>query len=116
MADIMGSMSTAITLLSRLKRISDNIKDAEFSNLLAQLSIDLSEARVQCAALTEENAALKRRIREFEAVGGERCPKCRQAGWRLEDSKPDAIFGDMGVARRTYRCSDCGFSESKLVK
>jgi hypothetical protein len=115
MADIIGPLSTAIGLLSRLKAISDNIRNAEFSNLLAELNIDLSRARVECAALAEENANLKRRIRELEAVEGERCPKCRQYGWRLEDSKPDPPFAGLGVVRRTYRCSLCGFSDFQTV-
>ena len=57
MANIIGSLAAAITVLSRLKQVGDRIKDAEFSALLAELNIDLSQARVENAALVEENAA-----------------------------------------------------------
>jgi hypothetical protein len=96
--------------------INESIKSAEFSNLLAELNIDLSQARVECAALAEENAALKRRIRELEGTQGEQCPKCRRYTWVLEKSEPDRIFGAVGGSRRTYKCSACGFSESGLTK
>jgi predicted nucleotide-binding protein len=48
------------------------------------------------------------------AVTGERCPKCFQNGWHIESSAPDDTFGVLGVAKRTYKCHLCGFTESKL--
>ena len=71
---------------------------------------------VENAALAEENTTLKQRIRELEGLDGEKCPKCRRMGWRIVDSKPDPTFGDLGGTRRTYKCSECGLSESKLVQ
>ena len=116
MADLIRPLSAAIALLARLRQISGKIKDAEFSNLLAELNINLSDARVENAALFEENATLKRRIRELEGLDGEKCPSCRKMGWRLVDSQPDRTFGELGGIRRTYKCSECGLSESKLVR
>ena len=48
------------------------------------------------------------------AFTGALCPKCRQNGWHVESSAPDVTFGVLGVAKRTYKCDFCGFTESKL--
>jgi hypothetical protein len=63
----------------------------------------------------EENQELKAKVRELESADGDPCPKCRKRGWQLESSKPDRTFGDLGGIRRVYKCSLCGFSESKLI-
>ncbi len=112
--DIVTTISTAILLVSRLKEISENIKDAEFKNLLADLSLELANAKLKIASLIEENTELKSKLRVIENTEGEPCPKCHKRGWHLEESKPDKIFGDLGGMRRLYKCSICGFSEGKL--
>jgi hypothetical protein len=43
------AITNAIGLLTRLKRISGNIRDAEFKNLLADLSLDLPEVKMKMA-------------------------------------------------------------------
>jgi predicted nucleotide-binding protein len=48
--------------------------------------------------------------------GAESCPKCRQPGWQIESSAPDDVFGELGVSKRVYKCTFCGFTESKLSK
>ncbi|MBA4742846.1 MAG: hypothetical protein H2060_09100 [Azoarcus sp.] len=65
--DIISGISTSITLARRLREISKNIEDAEFKNLLADLSSELSDVKLeaaslkdQIAALQEENALLKK--------------------------------------------------------
>ncbi len=115
MGDIVTTISTAITLASRLKEISNNIQDAEFKNLLADLSLELAEAKMKIASLVEENTELKSKIRAIENAEGEPCPKCHKRGWHIEDSKPDKIFRDLGGIRRIYKCSICGFTEENLL-
>ena len=115
MADVVSSISTAISLLTRLKKVSENIKDAEFKNLLADLSLELAEAKMRMANLLEENANLHSKIRELESAGGEPCPECHKRTWELEGSRKDGDFGDMGVFWREYKCSDCGYSEEKMI-
>lgn len=114
-ADVVASISTAISIASRLKKISENIKDAEFKNLLADLSLELADVKMKLAGVLEENIKLTEKIRELENVEGEPCPRCHKRGWQLQDSKPDPHFGRLGGIRRTYKCSLCGFSEEKLV-
>jgi len=113
--DLVSSLSTAISIASRLKKISENIKDAEFKNLLADLSLELADLKMKLAGVLEDNVRLKERVKDLEKVGGELCVKCHKYGWQLETSTPDPIFGPVGGIRRTYKCSFCGFSEEKLV-
>jgi hypothetical protein len=65
--------------------------------------------------VNEENAELKAKVRELDSAEADPCPKCRKRGWQLESSEPDDMFGELGGIRRLYKCSFCGFSESKLI-
>jgi len=115
MTDIVASISSAISLASRLKAISANIKDAEFANLLADLSLEQANAKAALAGLIDENTQLKQQIRGLEKTERDPCPKCLKEGWHVEGSRPDRTFGALGGIRRTYRCSLCGFTEERLV-
>jgi ribosomal protein L37E len=115
MVEIISSISNAISLVSRLKKISENVRDAELKNLLADLSLELAEAKMKMASLIGENVDLQNRIRELESVEGDPCPRCRKRGWHIEKSEPDENFGEMGGIRRTYQCSLCGFTEERLI-
>lgn len=116
MTDLISSVSTAITLATRLREISKNIEDAEFKNLVADLSIELAEAKQKIADLISENTKLNERINSLTSATGERCPKCNNLTFELISTKPHKIFGDMGTMEREYVCSGCGFAESKLIE
>ncbi len=115
MSDLVSTISSAITLASRLKEISNNIQDAEFKNLLADLRLELADAKNDIATLLEENTELKSKLRSIENADGEPCPRCHKRGWHIESSKPDSVFGNLGGVRRLYKCSVCDFSEEQLV-
>jgi predicted RNA-binding Zn-ribbon protein involved in translation (DUF1610 family) len=115
MGDIISTISSAISLVSKLKKIGQNIRDAEFKNVLADLSLQLADAKMKLAAIIEENTQLKEKVRALENAEEEPCPKCNKRGWHIEDSKPDANFGVLGGIRRTYKCPFCGFSEERLI-
>lgn len=108
-------ISTAITIARKLKEVSDKIKDADFKNLLADLTLELAEIKTQLADVLEENTRLKARISDLESTEGEKCPECLKRGWKLESSHPDAVFGQLGGIHRIYKCSLCGFTEGKLL-
>jgi hypothetical protein len=57
--DIITTISTSITLAKRLREISKNIEDAEFKNLLADLSSELADLKLEAASLKERLAALQ---------------------------------------------------------
>jgi hypothetical protein len=113
--EIISSITSAIVIARKLKEVSDKIKDANFKNLVADLTLELAKIKTQLAEFMEENTRLKSKINDLENNGGEKCPKCLRRGWGLESSHPDPTFGELGAIRRTYKCSLCGFSENKLI-
>ena len=116
MTDIISSISTAISLAKRLTDISKNISNAEFKNLLANLSIELADAKLRIADLISENIELKNKLIEAQSAKGKNCPKCSNRTFELVSSQPHPTFGDLGALERQYQCSSCGFSEAKMVK
>jgi superfamily II helicase len=57
--DIVSTVSNSITLVQRLREISKNIAEAEFKNLLADLSSELADVKLEAAALKEKIANLQ---------------------------------------------------------
>jgi hypothetical protein len=111
------AITNALGLLTQLKQISGNIRDAEFKNLLADLSLELAEVKMKMAGLMNENLELQNRIKELESVEGDPCPKCRKRGWQIEKSEkhPQRTLAKVGFLLRTYKCSLCGFSEERMI-
>jgi len=70
MADIITSVSTAITIAKRLNEISKNIQDAEFKNLLADLSLELADTKLKLSEIIIENSDLKEKISNIEHSKG----------------------------------------------
>jgi regulator of replication initiation timing len=114
MIEVISSVTTAIKLVSRLKEISEKLKDAQLNNLVGDLSLQLADLKVKLATVVEENVTLKQRVRELQNVEGEPCPRCQKRSWQLESSRRDSVFGSLGGMRRVYKCSSCGFSEEQL--
>lgn len=63
-------MELAKTLVATGKQL----KDAELSNLLADLSIELSNTRMHVAELLQEKAALTEKPQALTSATGEPCP------------------------------------------
>jgi predicted RNA-binding Zn-ribbon protein involved in translation (DUF1610 family) len=116
MADIISTVSTAITLATRLREISKNIGDAEFKNILADLSLELADAKLKVAELIAENAGLKEKIHSLSSATGEKCPKCNNRTFEIIATRPHPIFGGLGAKERDYKCLGCGFAESKFIE
>lgn len=64
--DVISSLSNAITIASRLREISKNISEAEFKNLLADLSLELADAKIEMVSLKEEIATLKQKVFDLD--------------------------------------------------
>ncbi|KDC50603.1 hypothetical protein [Pseudoalteromonas fuliginea] len=71
MHSVITSINNAITLAQRLREISKNIEDAEFKNVLADLSIEMSDTKLALAQVTEENAELKSELTKLKHSRGE---------------------------------------------
>jgi DNA-directed RNA polymerase subunit RPC12/RpoP len=76
---------------------------------LKETVLSLQEENLE---LKKENLSLKHQIEISEK--GERCPKCNKFTWLLIDSSPHPTFGELGGIQRTYKCSNCSFSEKHL--
>ncbi|MCA9499131.1 MAG: hypothetical protein MRJ67_09320 [Nitrospirales bacterium] len=123
MNEIINSITTAITLAKRLKEISNNIQDAEFKNLLADLSLELADTKLRLSEIVVENSDLKEEISRLkhsqglksdlkfkdglyytEDGDGPFCPGCY-------DSKGEIIRTpeQMGHSRNfgTFKCPKC---------
>ncbi|MEN5069625.1 hypothetical protein [Stenotrophomonas sp. TWI1183] len=64
----MGLLSEAISLAGRLRDINNTIGNAEFSGLLAELQLELAEAKVRIADLVVEGSELRARIAILEGA------------------------------------------------
>ncbi len=115
MADVIATMASTLNLATRLRTIGKNIENAEFKNLLADLSMELADLKVRVADVIEENAALKNRVTELQSARGDLCPKCKNQSFSLKSSRPHPTFKEVGVVERLYSCSNCGFEEAKTV-
>ena len=79
---------------------------------LRQAALTIQEDNIQ---LRNRVLELEARIKELEGADGEPCPRCRKKSWIVEKSEPDPRFGRLGGVRRTYKCTECGLSESTIV-
>ncbi len=61
--DILSTLGNAIKLVQRLRDISKNIAEAEFKNLLADLSSEIADAKLEAASLKERVAILQEEVR-----------------------------------------------------
>ncbi|KRA54156.1 hypothetical protein ASD77_05895 [Pseudoxanthomonas sp. Root65] len=68
MSDLIAAASTAIQLVGRLREINKNVENAEFSNALADLAIELSELKIKVAGLLGENDQLRRQLAQRQAI------------------------------------------------
>jgi hypothetical protein len=116
MTDIISTITTAVSLASRLREISKNIENAEFKNILADLSLELADTKLKVAELVTENAELKEKLSSLTSATGESCPSCKNRTYKIISTKPHPELGDLGCKERQYTCSSCGFSEAVLIK
>lgn len=116
------TLSSAINLVAKLQKINKKIKDAELNNLLADLSLDMANTKSKMAKIINENTELKNentqmkeKNRLLTSASGDHCPKCKKNSFELVSTRPHSIFGKIGGKERDYKCSLCGFAESKVI-
>jgi hypothetical protein len=64
--EVLAGIDRSIGLVKQLRDISKNVSEAKFRNLLADLSVELADAKLKIAALKEELAAQADEIRELK--------------------------------------------------
>jgi DNA repair exonuclease SbcCD ATPase subunit len=119
----LSALKTAADLARALRDAAKagSLKSDEFAGRIAEVYDYISDskeavldAQETISQLREENERLETKL--AETVEAEPCPSCHKKGWHVESSQPDPTFGDLGAARRVYRCRFCQFSESKITK
>jgi hypothetical protein len=64
--DVLAIVDRSIASIKRLREISKNVSEAEFRNLLADLSNDLADAKIKIAELKERWADQAEEIRQLK--------------------------------------------------
>lgn len=113
MTNLTSSLSQALALATRLRSMSEKMKEGEFKRILDALLLDLAEMQLQLDELLNENAALKGQAQQQANPQGQLCPRCGELGWRVSRSRPHTT---PGVIAQTYSCPKCGLKEETLVK
>jgi len=72
--EAIAAVSSAIGIAKRLKEISKNVADAEFKNLLADLSLELAEVKLKLADFMEENVQLRNELTDLKKQKDEGTP------------------------------------------
>jgi hypothetical protein len=103
-ATAMGVIAEAMSLAGRLREINKTIGNAEFSGLLAELQLELAEAKARIADLVAQNSELRTQLSEREAAA--------------------ALVGEMTFDGQVYRkendssayCPTCFDSDGKPIR
>ncbi len=101
-----------MAILDTAKTIAELAKKGmtvELQEKIVELREEVIALKEENVQLREENLQLKQQLNGY--AKGNLCPKCKKDTWQLEESKPHPIMQDMGIILRTYKCSQCGFSE-----
>jgi hypothetical protein len=113
MSDLISSMSQAMTLATRLRSMSEKLKEGEFKRVLDALLLELAEVQLKLDDLMSEQVALKGQLQAQVNPQGELCPRCGALGWKVTGSRPHKT---PGVVVQTHSCAKCGLREDTLVK
>ena len=88
------------------------------AGLTLELQEKIVELREQIISLVEVNTLLRSEKLDLEeklklATSGDRCPKCKEAEWKLTETKPhpNYLARDLGLKTRVFACTACGYSE-----
>lgn len=66
--------------------------------------------------LKDEIQSLRKELAELSQSSLPSCPKCGRPSFSLKESERDRVMGVVGMFRRLYECTRCGFSENRLDK
>ncbi|CSC91434.1 Uncharacterised protein [Vibrio cholerae] len=105
MNDVIGSIGQAIGLAKRLREISKNIEDAEFTNVLADLNRELATTKLALADVIEQNAQLKMEVNELKNSQGSNIGDLEFRGFAYFKNNNDGPF-----------CSACYETKNQQVR
>jgi len=120
-ATISAALTSARAIVDLLKNANDAQLAMKISSEVANLQSRLIDVQQQAMSLQNENHDLRDQIRQLnaqltETAEADPCPSCRKKGWHVESTAPADEFAALGVSRRVYKCSFCGFTEAKFAQ
>jgi len=62
MADISSTVTTAVTIVTRLREIGESFENGEFKSLVADLGLELDDVQLKIAEILLENKAMKEKL------------------------------------------------------
>jgi len=106
MTDVVNAIQNAIEIIGRMRQISKNIENAEFKNLLADLSNEIADAKLEVVGLKEEVVKLREALLKKEALLAQR-----------EEAKP-TLQGDCYVfaGETGLFCTACFDDRKKKIR
>lgn len=102
--DIISTINNSIEILSKLRSVSENIREAEIKNAIADLSLELADVKLAAAELKEEIVRLKEENSEL---------KSQKAPREVPDLKSGCYYFD-GDSTRLY-CTACYDSKGAKI-
>ena len=119
MSELTASISHALTLATRLRSMSEKIRDGEFKRVLDALLLELAELQLKLDQVSSEYIGLKGQAQApgqsgaaAQSAQGDCCPRCGAIGWKVSATKPTKT---PGVIAQIYACRQCGLKEETLV-
>jgi hypothetical protein len=120
MEDVFKSVTAAIALAKQLVGLVGDSKNADLKMVVADLSVELAQVKMQLAELMDQNTSLKQKLSVakgggpqldyrdglyFDADGsGPFCPGCYDAGRKaIRLAKQDGVWTHFGE----YKCPSC---------
>ena len=110
MSDLTTSITQAMGMATRLRSMSEKLKEGEYKRLCDALILELAEVQIKLDALLQEHASMAEQAKA--SPEGVCCPRCGALGWKVTSTKPKSP----GVIAHTYACRSCGLKEEVLVK
>jgi len=98
------------------KLINEHGSSTILKERLGFLQAQYAALETRCRDLEAENAALRAQLeqvqtqaQEVQRVAGKAvfCSHCGSSNLKRTGSRPDSIFGDVGIDRIHFMCNDC---------
>ena len=100
-ATVFTAVANSIQIVSRLREINKNVENAEFSNALADLGLELAQLKSELASVLDENTLLKAQLAT------------------VQEPKPDLEYKAGAYFKNGVEgpfCSGCYDNNGKLVR
>ncbi len=86
----------------------------EAQERIVELREEIMNLREENLTLRSEVKSLRDRLASLAQSSLPNCPRCGKPAFSLKESNEDCLMGAVGMFRRLYECTECGFRENRL--